>query len=123
MSPPPTRRTSRAPGGSVMLRGRTDVARANLLEQPLAGRVHEVEHLVEPVRRAVVGVGNVEVGRVAGGIELAQEVNLVARLLARREPAQGGQVFAVHSDEQGEVLEVLLTDRARDAPPANPPPA
>src|SRR5204863_1313772 len=69
------------------------------------------EHLLEAARSAIVGVGDVEVGGVAGGVELAQEVDLVARLLAGGEPAQDGHVFAIHRDQQVELFEVLLADR------------
>ena len=110
MSPPPIRRASRAPGGSVTARGRRGSPRAG----PRARRLDEVEDLLEAAAAAVVGVRHVEVAlrRHSPGSNSRSSRILPSAVIVRKRP-QVTQVGAVHREDQVEVLEVLRAHLAR----------
>ena len=113
MSPPPTGRGSRAPGGSVTAR-----AGADLLEQALAGRLHDREDLLEAVLAAVVGVGHVEVPLPgASGVELAQQPHLRGRPRPSRRASAGRAGSRRPSRASGRSAR---NPRARRAAPGRP---
>ena len=91
MSPPATRR-ARASGAPERPAPRPSrrsqpAVGAQGVEQAAAGRLDEVEHVLEAVVAAVVGVGHVEVGRALGRrVELAQQVQPRPRAGAARPP-------------------------------------
>ena len=73
-------------GGGGLRRPSQPAVGAQRVEQAAAGRLDEVEHVLEAVVAAVVGIGDVEVRRAGGGrVELAQQVQL-ARARRRAGP-------------------------------------
>src|SRR5439155_16524493 len=105
MSPPATR-WDEATGPSS--------SGSEIIEQPLAARLDQVENLLEAARSAVVRIGHVA--------PVEQQADLV--LGSRRgDRAQVREVLAVHRDEQVELLEVRarhLPRRALEHDPSRP---
>src|SRR3954451_20551445 len=109
MSPPPTRcaeRTARPVAAST----------AEFSQESTARGLDLIEDRLEAPRTAVVGVGDVEVGRAGrGGVELAQQPRLGRRLRRGRDRLDVAQVLAILREQQVEVLEVLHAQLARRA--------
>ena len=90
--------------------------RPQVVEQPAAGRLDEVEHVLEAVVAAVVGVGHVEVGGPRRRrVELPQQVDLRPRV-RRQERLAGRAGCAGRRRGSGR------SPRSRRAPPAAPRP-
>src|SRR3954451_9335649 len=117
MSPPPTRCAERtAPPGAP--------STAEFSQESTARGLDLMEHRLEALRAAVVGVGDVEVGCAGRGrVELAQQPRLRRRLRRGRDRADAMQVLAIHREQQVEVLEVLHAQLARRAVQLDPAPA
>ena len=80
-------------------------SRRRCVEQPAAGALADVEHLVEAARPAVVGVGHLGVGR-RRRVERAQQRHLGPVALVARQPQELVAVRAVHRQHVVEVVEV-----------------
>ena len=82
------------------------------IEQSLASIFQKVEHQLEPLRTAVVGVGHVISIRVMTAI-IGHAVDFLFRLWRRSQLSKVIQVAVVHADNQIKLQEVISGYRAR----------
>src|SRR5215211_1914409 len=115
MQPPPigralrrrSPRCSSIPSARIFSDTVLQVALANVVEEPLAGLVHQLEDVVEALGAAVVGVRNFGLRRVRGEVEEGTDHGAP--------PAEGRDhmiVFLVQGEDVVEVVAVLGFDAA-----------
>src|SRR5215210_1457984 len=115
MQPPPigralrrrSPRCSSIPSARIFSDTVLQVALANILEQTVRGLLHQIQHPLEAVGAAVVGVRNFGLRRVRGEVEEGTDYGAP--------PAEGRDhmiVFLVHREDVVEALAVLRFDAA-----------
>ena len=91
-----------------------------MIEEALAAVFEEIEDVLETLGAAVVGIG--DFGFVVFATKLAEESNLRAGSVVRSEAHEIGEIGAIHSENEIEMVEVGSRDSTssschREAPP------
>lgn len=97
------------------------VAGDQVFEEPAAGGLADLEHVVESARPAVIGVGDFEI-RGAARIETSQQLHANPGVVVGGESEQVGEIRFVHREHEIEArevggLELSCTTRQFDVPP------
>ena len=126
MSPPATGRSVSAetPVAAATAASRLTRRGAQLGDQPAAGRLDDVEHVLEPALAAVVRVGHVEVGALRRSPGRTRAAAAPSRAPRRPAPAsrRSRQVLGGPSRREVEVVEVGRPHLARRAVERDPAP-